>query len=123
MDQVFADGFMFKLHNIAAKLLVFMKTLYRLKHWMIPPTGVIIAVLSTTIALGWLAVPGHTAPAEPTVLALSSTAQCAIYSVSILSVKAALQSIPQGLAVYEPPDNGGPGRTGGSGTRWRIKSV
>lgn len=90
---------------------------------MISPTGVITAVLSTTIALSWLAAPGRTAPADAAVPALSSTAQCSMYSISVLSVPAALEGISQGLGVFEPPDNGGPGRTGGSGTRWRIESV
>ncbi|HEY9896520.1 MAG TPA: hypothetical protein V6D34_14110 [Candidatus Sericytochromatia bacterium] len=100
-----------------------MRTLYPLKHWIISPTGVITAVLSTTIALAWLASSSHTTPVALAVPALASTAQCSMSSVSVLSATVALQVIPQGLDSFEPPDNGGPGRTTGSGTRWGVESV
>ena len=93
-----------------------MRTLYPLKRWLTLPTGILIAALSTTIALGWLAPSGRTALVDTATLR-SSTTQRSVDSVSVFSVTAALQNMPQSVDTYEPPDNGGPGKTGGSGTR------
>ncbi|MBD2074546.1 hypothetical protein H6F86_11745 [Phormidium sp. FACHB-592] len=99
-----------------------MRTLYRLKHWMILPTGVITAVLGTTIALGWLAFPDHTVPVAAAT-PYSSTTQRSVDSVAVFSLTAVPQNMTQSPDNYEPPDNGGPSTTGGSGTRCYIKSV
>ncbi len=90
-----------------------MKTLYSLKPLVILPVNLLIIALGATIALGWLATPGYTLPIT------TAIAPASLFSAqrSVPSLALVLRGTPRRLKSYEPPDNGGPAKTGGSGTR------
>lgn len=81
------------------------ETLERLLTWVSFP----IATLSTAIAVACLMAPGQVS----TGAAASATVLSSIASAPPATL------VDHAIGAYQPPDNGGPRKTGGSGTRWR----
>lgn len=101
---------MFSQPNGTGKLPLFMKTSYQLKHLTTLTQGLLLTTLSAAIVSSWLAAPGKTFPSDTAV---------ATVSLPVAQRPSLMASAFKELNDYQPPDNGGPSRTGGSGTRWR----